>query len=39
MATPAAAQVISIGRSEHPEWTPAEVLGWHTSGGDLVVEQ
>jgi hypothetical protein len=34
MARPAAAQIISIGRSEHPEWTPQEVLGWHTEHND-----
>ena len=34
MARPAAAQIISVGRSEHPEWTPDEVLGWHTEHDD-----
>ena len=34
MARPAAAQIITIGRSEHPEWTPEEVLGWHTEHND-----
>lgn len=34
VARPAAAQVISIGRSEHPEWTPEEVWGWHTENDD-----
>jgi hypothetical protein len=29
MAQPAAAQIITIGRSEHPEWVPSEILGWH----------
>jgi len=29
MARPAAAQIITIGRTEHPEWLPEEVLGWH----------
>ena len=34
MARPAAAQIISVGRSEHPEWTPDDVLGWHTEHDD-----
>ncbi len=34
MAHPAAAQIITTGRSEHPEWTPEEVLGWHTADED-----
>lgn len=34
MARPAAAQIITIGRSEHPEWSPEEVLGWHTEHND-----
>jgi hypothetical protein len=34
MALPAAAQIITIGRSEHPEWSPEEVLGWHVKNDD-----
>lgn len=34
MAPPAAAQIITIGRSEHPEWTPEQVLGWHVANDD-----
>jgi hypothetical protein len=34
MARPAAAQIITIGRSEHPEWLPEEVLGWHVEHRD-----
>src|SRR5437868_2290298 len=34
MATPIAAQIITIGRSEHPEWTPEQLLEWHTDGQD-----
>lgn len=34
VVAPAAAQIITIGRSEHPEWTPDEVLGWHTANND-----
>jgi len=29
MAPPAAAQIITIGRSDHPEWNVDEILGWH----------
>jgi hypothetical protein len=31
---PAAAQIITIGRSEHPEWALEEVLSWHTQHDD-----
>jgi hypothetical protein len=34
MAPPAAAQIITIGRSEHPEWKPEEVLSWHIEHRD-----
>jgi hypothetical protein len=34
MARRVAAQVISIGRSEHPEWALETVLGWHTEKDD-----
>jgi hypothetical protein len=34
MARPAAAQIITIGRTEHPEWRPDEVLGWHVANRD-----
>jgi hypothetical protein len=34
MARPAAAQIITIGRSEHPEWSPEKVLGWHVENHD-----
>lgn len=34
MAHFAAAQIITIGRSEHPEWTPEDLLGWHIAGAD-----
>lgn len=34
MATRVAAQIVSIGRSEHPEWTPETVLGWHIEKDD-----
>lgn len=34
MASPVAAQIITIGRSEHPEWTPEQLLRWHTAGED-----
>lgn len=34
MARPAAAQIITIGRTEHPEWRPDEVLSWHVANRD-----
>lgn len=34
MSHPVAAQIITIGRSEHPEWSPEELLEWHTEGMD-----
>ena len=34
MARPAAVQIITIGRSEHAEWLPEEVLGWHVQHRD-----
>jgi hypothetical protein len=30
MAPPAAAQIITIGRSDHPEWVVDEILEWHS---------